>query len=247
MNVDLFKFIAKHDLSNYTAIIPSVGVGNVGQLTVDLLIATLGMNKIATIWHPAIMPIIGTEAFDQDITEDNVTTSCELYICPKNKLIAFQLRSPLVGPLMEQFFNELIDTLKRENINQLIILTSSYAYEMHTVELTPFRFVASDQFKTENCERFKQLQWIAYTDDTIHGGGFANSLLDMAVKKSLKTLILFKYVSEGDNTPDARDLICYLNDFFQYLSADQNHDKIEFKVPFSWKFLYGNEVPENMY
>lgn len=38
-------------LTGYTVIIPSVCVGNVAQLTVDLIISSLELKKVASIWH----------------------------------------------------------------------------------------------------------------------------------------------------------------------------------------------------
>lgn len=39
------------NLNGYTVILPSVCVGNVAQLTADLLISTLQMKKVGTFWH----------------------------------------------------------------------------------------------------------------------------------------------------------------------------------------------------
>lgn len=42
-------------LNGYTILFPSVCVGNAAQLTVDLIIATLEMQKVATIWHVSLI------------------------------------------------------------------------------------------------------------------------------------------------------------------------------------------------
>lgn len=39
------------NLADYTVIIPSVCVGNVAQLSIDLIISSLQMIKAATVWH----------------------------------------------------------------------------------------------------------------------------------------------------------------------------------------------------
>lgn len=39
------------NLNGYSVVLPSVCVGNIAQLAVDLLISTLEMKKVATIWH----------------------------------------------------------------------------------------------------------------------------------------------------------------------------------------------------
>lgn len=41
-------------LNGYSVVFPSVCVGNAAQLAVDLLISTLEMKKVATIWHVSL-------------------------------------------------------------------------------------------------------------------------------------------------------------------------------------------------
>ncbi|PRD37702.1 UNVERIFIED_CONTAM: psmg2 [Trichonephila clavipes] len=45
------------NLENYTLILPSISVGNVGQLAVDLLLNNLNVKKAACINHPSIIPM----------------------------------------------------------------------------------------------------------------------------------------------------------------------------------------------
>lgn len=49
-----FKLDENIKLNGYTVLFPSVCVGNAAQLAVDLLISTLEMKKIASIWHVSI-------------------------------------------------------------------------------------------------------------------------------------------------------------------------------------------------
>lgn len=41
-------------LAGYTVIFPSVCVGNVAQLSVDLIISTLELRKVASVWHVSV-------------------------------------------------------------------------------------------------------------------------------------------------------------------------------------------------
>lgn len=148
-------------------LLPSIGVGNVAQLSVDLLISTLQMEKVATVWHPSIVPIIGPKAFQHDTGK--ITTSCELYVSNERKIAAFQIRSPLVAATMMGFFNELVDFLKSGKIGKLILLTSSYAYEQHYIGANPFGFVADDGFKSAEEDVIKLMKWNEFQGDIIHG------------------------------------------------------------------------------
>lgn len=239
----------KQSLSEYTVILPSVGVGNVAQLTTDLLIATLKMEKVATCWHPSIVPLIGPRAFAHDT--DSTTTACELYVSESKKLAIFQIRTPLVATLMQDFFNQLVRHLVDQRITRLIILTSSHAYEKHTVSATPFEYVANEMFTERIKPGVDERHWNAFDGSLIYGGGYANALLAVATANQLPAIVLFKYVSEGDNTPDATQLVGQLNGWLNVLPLDDKgglkKGTTKLIVPISWKYLYGDAPPDQIY
>lgn len=70
--------------------------------------------------------------------------------------------------------------------------------------------------------------------------------MSVASRKGIPTLILFKYVSEGDNSVDAVSLLEELNVGFNYVDRDTS-GKIKIVFPMSWKSLFGNPLPEHMY
>ncbi|KAJ6634740.1 Proteasome assembly chaperone 2 [Pseudolycoriella hygida] len=242
VKTDLINYYKKCDISGYTVLLPSIGVGNVAQLSIDLLISSLKMEKIATVWHRSIVPIIGPKAFQHDT--DKITTSCELYISYAKKIVAFQIRSPIVAATMMEFFNELIDILKLERVEKLVLLTSSYAYEQHFVGTNPFAMIANDAFK--NAEKNAIRRWSEYQGDIIHGGGYAKQLMSVASDKSIPCLILFKYVSEGDNSGDAVSLLEELNYSFDFMEKSDD-GKLNVILPISWKSLFGNPLPDQLY
>lgn len=239
----------KQSLKGYTVILPSVGVGNVAQLTTDLLIASLKMEKVATCWHQAIVPLIGPRAFAHDT--DSTTTACELYVCATKKIAILQMRTPLVATLMQNFFNHLVGFFVDEKISLLIILTSSYAYEKHTISATPFEYVANRMFTERIKPGIDERQWNAFDGSLIYGGGYANALLAVATNNQLPTIALFKYVSEGDNTPDATQFVGQLNCWLNVLPLDDEGGlkkaAIKLIVPISWKYLYGDAPPDQIY
>lgn len=70
--------------------------------------------------------------------------------------------------------------------------------------------------------------------------------MSVASRNGIPTLILFKYVSEGDNSIDAVSLLEQLNAGFNFIEkgSDGKHNII---FPISWKSLFGNPVPEQLY
>ena len=43
---------------------PCISVGNVGQLTVDLIINTLKLDRVGYLQDPGLLPLVGNDAFD---------------------------------------------------------------------------------------------------------------------------------------------------------------------------------------
>lgn len=142
---------------------------------------------------------------------------------------------------------------------QVIILTSSYSHEIRDVQLktVPLRYVPSKTLPTEDTEKFETLSWIQlepkvvdYIDTEgvlqIPGGGFAKCLFEILEKDEIPCAVLLKFCSEGDNIPDAIDLLNYLNKWLSIISY--NDDKtLAIKYPSSWKFLFGNSPPSEIY
>ncbi len=52
-------------------------MGNVGQLTVDLLVNTLKLARVGYLDHMAILPLVGNDAFDHTQPTGHLHTSAE--------------------------------------------------------------------------------------------------------------------------------------------------------------------------
>lgn len=145
---------------------------------------------------------------------------------------------------MQTFFDELLAFLQTQQIANIILLTSSFAHEQHTIESTKFMYLANATFKIAFKEHFASTEWNEYNASIIHGGGFAMRLWQRVLEKDFSVCLLFKYVSEGDNRPDAIQ-------FIEQLDALQaNHllaNDTRLKMPISWKALYGNNPTEQLY
>lgn len=233
----MYKFLnLKRDinLSGYTVIIPSVSVGNVGQLTVDLLITSLNLKKVGTIWHPAILPTVGSDPFFGEKKE--VCTACELFTDEELKLAAIQLRSGLNFNLAIGFLKELSLALTDHKIKNIVILTTTFAHEMHNIGSNVFRFVTNRQDK-ETLNRLKMTEIEINFDGKylIHGSGFATKLYEI-LKDKIQCDVIVKYTSEGDNRPDAFAMLEVLKKLIGF-----NIETIVY--PSSWQFVFGNPPP----
>lgn len=100
----MIKISQDINFENYTLILPSVAVGNVGQLSVDLLISNLNLQRIGQVFSTAFVPIVGANAYEEHSKE--LITAIDIYAGIKERLIVLQIRSPYVNSLT-QFFDEL--------------------------------------------------------------------------------------------------------------------------------------------
>lgn len=237
----MFGFIKKLDYSDFTLIIPSISVGNVPQLTCDLLISTFNLTKVATVWHRAIIPVYGANPFDKT-SQDNCM-ACELYASEENKFAVYQIRSTIEPRMVNIFLNDLKTEITKLQFKNIIVLTSSYAYEMHNLNSGVFRYATNAPIIKEILDG-KQILELENTGSRlmIHGAGFAPKFYEL-FKDSFNATIIVKYASEGDNRPDAFSM-------FQVVCVclkieEEKAQKII--CPQSWELVYGSPPPIGIY
>ncbi|XP_012528686.1 proteasome assembly chaperone 2 [Monomorium pharaonis] len=247
----MIKLMQDIDLENFTLILPSVAVGNVGQLSVDLLVSNLNLPKIGQIFSASFMPVVGANAYHEHTNE--LVTTIDIYAGIKERIVVVQIRSPYVGELGE-FFKELAQFVTERKIAKVIILASSYDYIKREVQPQhlKLRYVASGAIQSKSGKLFDDLNWIPHNkvDVTgeerlqIPGGGFAKSLFNFLSDTNIPCAILFKFCSEGDNIEDAIALVCYLN---QWIHVLETRDGSDLKHPPSWKHLFGRPPAKELY
>ncbi|KAG5337429.1 PSMG2 protein, partial [Acromyrmex charruanus] len=246
----MIKLTQDIDLENYTLILPSVAVGNVGQLSVDLLISNLNLPKVGQIFSTSFIPVVGANAYHEHSNE--LITAIDIYAGIKERIVVIQIRSPYVGELLE-FFNEITQFVTERKIAKVIILASSHDYAKKEVQPQhlKLRYVASPNLQSQTDKLFDDLNWIPHKpkDVTgeerlqIPGGGFARSIFNFLSNTDIPCAILFKFCSEGDNIEDAIALVCYLNQWICVLGTNSSN----LKYPPSWKYLFGKPPSQDMY
>lgn len=232
----LLHFRKPVDLTGYTLIIPSVSVGNVPQLTVDLLITTLKLDNVAPIWHPAIVPSVGSEPFYD--TKNVVCTACELYCNEQLKLAAVQIRSTIEKRLALKFIQDFLDCFGQFGLKELYVLTSGFDYELHNISNKDTYYMASNGNLTKR-DGWKVLEKDPKGKFQVSGAGLGVKLYE-AVGSSIKATLVVKYVSEGENHYDAQG---YLQKLFQLLEITENN----LVQPTSWRHVYGAPPPIGLF
>lgn len=138
-------------------------------------------------------------------------------------------------------------------------MTSSFGHEKNDEQIrtAPFRYLATENVKAQYGKQFEDLSWIALEpkmlDDfsgqtvlKIHGGGYAKTLFELLGRNGIKCTIVLKFCSEGDNMPDAIELLNHFNKWIPLVPVDEKN-ACKLKFPPSWKFLFGKTPPRELY
>ncbi|KAJ8910850.1 hypothetical protein NQ315_015585 [Exocentrus adspersus] len=238
---NLMKTQSHVDFSDYTLIIPSVSVGNIPQLTIDLLITTYELERLSAIWHPAIVPCVGSDPYDSN--KSDICTACELYLNEQLKLAVIQLRSTIEKKLALNFFNDLRDVILHLGFKCTFVLASSFDYELHNISGEKFYFLSNADCNDimRNCS-VKPLQPDMNGKYYLNGDGFAVKIYQV-IQESTTCTLLVKYASEGDNRPDALMMLRRLSVVMGLKEPlDEN-----IKCPSSWRFVFGGPPPQGLY
>ncbi|XP_074208440.1 proteasome assembly chaperone 2 isoform X1 [Camelus bactrianus] len=232
------------DLAGCTLLMPAVSVGNVGQLAIDLIISTLNMCKIGYFYTDCLVPMVGNNPYataEENSTE--LSTNAEVYALPSRKLVALQLRSIFIKIFFlccrwytkyksKPFCEKLLSWVKSSGCAKVVVLSSSHSYHRNDLQLrsTPFRYLLSPSMQTSVQNKMQSLNWeemektacIPEIDESelcvrIPGGGITKTLYDEGCSKDVPVAVLLKFVSEGDNIPDALGLVEYLNEWLQII------------------------------
>lgn len=222
-------------VEGYRFLVPSVAVGNLAQLCVDLLIANEGLKKVGQCWSKSFLPIVGQDPYD--LSSTRICTAADFYIDHGNKLVILQLRSPCIGSATD-LFDELSEFVKERKIGKTIIVTSSYDYERPSMQgdRSELRILDSN------------LESVSEADaGSIPGGGFASALFNHLRNNGQDCTVAFRHCSEGDNVSDALDFTGKLNRKFQLVPEAEKGVPREFKCPPSWDHFFGNPPPMELY
>ncbi|XP_032875315.1 proteasome assembly chaperone 2 isoform X2 [Amblyraja radiata] len=117
------------NLRGLVLVMPVVSVGNVGQLSVDLIISTLGLPRVGYIHSDGLVPVVGNDPYAT--TSENsseMCTSCEVYASADRKLAVLQIRSPIVQGKQRSFRQQILSWIKENEFSRVVVLSSSFAH-----------------------------------------------------------------------------------------------------------------------
>ncbi|KYO35326.1 proteasome assembly chaperone 2 isoform X2 [Alligator mississippiensis] len=258
---------ARRDFKGFTLLMPSVSVGNVGQLAIDLVISTLDMPKVGYFYTDCLVPMVGNNPYataEENSTE--LSINAEVYSLPSKKLVVLQIRSPFIKNKYRSFSQTVLSWVKSSKCARVILLSSSHAYQRDDQQLhsTPLRYLLSPTIQKTVGDQMQELNWkemekvavypeINNAEKVLHipGGGITKLLFTESCSKGIPMAVLLKFCSEGDNIPDALALVNYLNEWLQLIKNEQSSSTTttasHWKIPSSWKLLFGSGLPPALF
>uniref|UniRef100_UPI00398EDB7C proteasome assembly chaperone 2 isoform X2 n=1 Tax=Pristiophorus japonicus TaxID=55135 RepID=UPI00398EDB7C len=254
------------NLGGYTLIMPVVSVGNVGQLTVDLIISTLSLPRVGYFHSDCLLPVVGNNPYAT--TSENSAEMCissEVYASAEQKLAVLQIRSPIVQGKHRSFRQQLLSWIKESEFSRVVVLSSSHAHHRVDRQLvgTPLRYLATPALQTISGDKFQTLEWkelervaafpgISEEEQEIYipGGGITKSLYNDSCTEGIPLAVLLIFCSEGDNIPDAFNLLTFLNEWIQLIEKTNDQQTVtqaQWKIPSSWRLLFGSGIPPALF
>lgn len=208
---------------DYTLVMPLCAVGNIGQLASDLIISTLlakhECQLVGRIYSPALMPVVGPNAFQGPKSpQATPTSSTEVYESRKYKLLIIQQRTSYFKNLKHIYIQELIRWIKDSQFDQFLVLSSSFAQcnpdtsQLDDPTSCSINSLTTSSFDQQN-DKWKRLsvkpipdkRTIKVVEDGLTflpGSGLTRALLKACEKAFIPAAFLVDFCSEGININD---------------------------------------------
>jgi len=236
----------------YRLVFPSVSVGNVGQLAVDLLLENMvpAPVKIGRIFHPALEPVVGYDSVGTGTgtTPPGILTACEIFKQEENKVIILQFRSPVTRRNREDFVQFLTKWIKKSKFLEVLCLGSSLASLRNDTQLNEpsVRYLIGKGLAPSFRETLSKLQLRELEGSEegnnlqaleIPGSGITKEFTISCEINQIPCLTLIYFASDGDNTPEGMELFHIMNELYNFVSESKNSEQL--KIPRSWDFAAG--------
>ncbi|KAK3257284.1 hypothetical protein CYMTET_33623 [Cymbomonas tetramitiformis] len=254
-----FFSAGKHiDFEGCTLIAPTVSAGNLGQLTVDLLVSTLSLVRVGYLEDDNVLPCIGNDPYNAEPT-GSLALGLELYSDSKRTIVCLQQRAPAMPGRSRAFAKNLSKWISASKFKDVIVLAgveAAWRTEQRIGLGFQLRYVcSSSDGKLERCEA---LGWKLLEDEAfVHGFGQLGKdesrsppwPLFQAIaagENSPQALALMGFVNEGDNIPDALQLATVLANYLN-LEGFGDGSSYQWRIPPSWAHLYGPPQDDCLY
>ncbi|XP_043226928.1 proteasome assembly chaperone 2-like isoform X1 [Amphibalanus amphitrite] len=249
------------DLSGYTLISPSVSVGNVGQLAVDLLLHNLRCQRLGAFGHPSLQQVVGTLPDSNTDGQTHLMTAMEAYVCEKKKLLVIQIRAPISPKGRLSLLAELVQWAAERRLKRVLQLASCHAAARPDPAAPRLCHVTVAGDDVDALTALAPLQpEIPRPEGDAHrpppylpGAGFVPDLYRACEAAKFPYTCLLRHTYEGNNIPEAVDICNCLDSWLGLLDESQKSRPDPYSVlgrwrtPPTWSHLFGPAPDASLY
>lgn len=244
-----------YSLHKSTLIIPSISLGNVPQLAIDLLIQNFDFIKVGSLdslyLYPFASPIDTSSTSQGHIHTEGISSALDVYYSESHKVTIIQQRSPIIPTFCKNHVSEIISPfISQFSFENIIILDSSDAGLVEQFAPGTIQVYTNEDLLNRSLESLNILKrdTIQLSSNIPYGHSlYARNLIQgiddinngSEIKLDLNVLVTFVY--EGDNFYDAKILANKLVSIIKLESVKS------WSKPISWLGAYGDKpVPNAM-
>ncbi|KAI9314927.1 PAC2 family-domain-containing protein [Dichotomocladium elegans] len=228
-------------LAGSTLVLPAVSIGNVPQLTSDLFIHTLQLNRVGFIDNDALMPVAGAR---EGRTGSGVSVAVEVFQTSDHKWTVIQQRAPTFKGKRGAYVKDLVAFIQKYKFQSVILLTSADAGLRTDAQITgsiPLRVIGTDKNMVEKASA-AGIPTLETDENQVHGTGIGVPLFKALKEAQVLATMFIMFALEGDNVSDAILFANALNTLLEFKT-----DKGSWTPPKSWDFLFGNPYNQELY
>ncbi|KAF8332034.1 PAC2 family-domain-containing protein [Cantharellus anzutake] len=238
-----------------TLVIPIVSAANLGQLAVDLLVSSVGMQRVGIFDSEYLFPVIG----GREDGLPGITTPLELFGKEGHPFYLLQQRSPVIKSCKSEFISALIDFAQKQKFSSVLILSGldlSHRDDAHMITPVYHLLPSHNRSLAPSSGPISTLSALipAYTGRTdlkdlhLPSSGITKQLLRSLPPTGFPaTGVILQYVLEGDNREDAY-LMANIVGRVLGLSEFGRHLQFSWKEPSSWKQgLFGTPHDQTLF
>lgn len=236
------------NIKESTLVIPSISIGNVPQLAVDLLIHTFKLQKIGTLEDKYLFPFASPIDTTDAVTQKGVSCGLEVFYDATKHITIIQQRSPIISGFTKAFVDEsILPFISEYKFAKILVLDSADAGQQEdqiagSVNLLTKEDLLDRQFLTLLLEQ--QLPFLGSSGhcDPSFTNRLLNSLHHNAdLFSNADICVLLSLAYEGDNFGDGERLASKVVEVLKLGIVDH------WARPRSWLGVYGNlAVPSAM-
>ncbi|KAG7662865.1 uncharacterized protein J8A68_003635 [[Candida] subhashii] len=240
-----------------TLIIPSISIGNIPQLTIDLFIHTYNLIKVGTLNDLYVYPFASPIDYSNNHGTVGLSNAIEVYHNPQLKITLIQQRSPILPSFTESYVIKVIIPFIQSltQLTKVLILDSSDAGLFEHVQAGDIELYTTEVLLSKSLESLELSSEKVYDDSKKENNDTSNyvrSLLKALnfpriidttndVNYTFDVNVLVSFVYEGDNFYDGEKL------------ATKTAEVLKLNIPtiwtrpISWFGAYGDKpIPNSM-